>query len=171
MLFFMYLQEILLFIKRIIQKIICCHEILFNDVKEYEETTERDELAFNEDTYLPFQPPPDDSVSPIEHPGKSGKISGLIKIIFFFYQTAFIIRINSSTKAQFYFPEIADVLLSFFNIRIDITSTYLKICPFKNNGTISVEVIRSGIMILCPLILLLTILLYPVDKNIVSHWL
>ena len=168
-LFFMYLQEILLFIKRIIQKIICYTEILSKDVKEYEEIVERDELVFNQDSDLPFQLPPDDSTNSIEYPEKSVKISGLIKIIFFFYQTAFIIRINSSTKAQFYFPEIADVLLSFFNIRIDISSTYLKICPFKNNSTISVEVVRSGIMILCPLILLLTILCYPVCKNVASQ--
>ena len=169
MLFFMYLQEILLFIKRVIQKIICYHGILSIDIKEYEEIVDKDELVFSEDSDIPYQLPPDDSTNSIEYPEKSVKISGLIKIIFFFYQTAFILRINSSTKAQFYFPGIADVLLSFFNIRIDISSTYLKICPFKNNGIISVEVIRSGIIILCPAVLLLTILFCPVCKNVVSR--
>ena len=168
--FFMYLQEIIFFIKRIIQKIICYHKILSNDATEYEEIVEKDQLLSDDNSDLPFQLLTTDSANSIEYPEKSVKISGFIKIIFFFYQTASIVRINSSTKAQYHFPEIADILLSFHNIRIDISSTYLlQICPIKNNGTISVEIVRSGIMILCPLILLFKILLYRVCKNGVSR--
>ena len=166
----MYLQEIIFFIKRIIQKIICYHKILSNDATEYEEIVEKDQLLSDDNSDLPFQLLTTDSANSMEYPEKSVKISGFIKIIFFFYQTASIVRINSSTKAQYHFPEIADILLSFHNIRIDISSTYLlQICPIKNNGTISVEIVKSGIMILCPLILLFKILLYRVCKNGVSR--
>ena len=165
----MYLQEIIVFIKGIIQKIICYHKILSNDITECEENFERDELVFDDDSNVPFQLITTDSANSMEHPEKSVKISGFIKIIFFFYQTASIIRINSSTKAQYHFPKIADILLSFLNIRIDISSNHFKVCPIKNNDTISVEIVRSGIVILCPLILLFKILLYPICTNVVSR--
>ena len=168
-LFFMYLQEIIVFIKGIIQKIICYHKILSNDITECEENFERDELVFDDDSNVPFQLITTDSANSMEHPEKSVKISGFIKIIFFFYQTASIIRINSSTKAQYHFPKIADILLSFLNIRIDISSNHFKVCPIKNNDTISVEIVRSGIVILCTLILLFKILLYPICTNVVSR--
>ena len=168
-LFFMYLQEIIVFIKGIIQKIICYRKILSNDATEYQEIVGRDELVFDDDSNVPFQLLTTDSTNSMENPEKSVKTSGFIKIIFFFYQTASIIRINSSTKAQYHFPEIADILLSFLNIKIDISSNHFKVCPIKNNDAISVEIVRSGIIILCPLILLFKILLYPICKNVMSR--
>lgn len=51
-----------------------------------------------------------------------GEISGILKIAFFFYQTAsIIIWVNASAKAYYYTTSyVIDLILSIFNIKIDV---------------------------------------------------
>ena len=49
----------------------------------------------------------------------SSQLSGLVKIIFFFYQTASIVRIIASAKDVYQMPQMVGIVLSLFNIRID----------------------------------------------------
>ena len=167
-LFFMYMQEIFLLIKRILQKLACYRDVILNDINEIQQDEDNNLLSANADE-LPFQLVLHSSANVMEHPEQKYQISGIIKILFFFYQTALIIRINSHAKGQFVFPEFADILLSFFNVKIDINSTYIKICPFKNSDTISVEIIRSGISIICPFILFLIAVSCLVYERILSR--
>ena len=163
-LFFLYLQEIFVFIKRIIQRLICYHEIPSADDVRYNKVVETDDLE-----ELSCQLVINDNATPMEYPKNSCIIAGLIKIVFFFYQTALIIRINSSTKAQHFLTGAADVVLSFFNVKIDVSSSSIKICPFESSDVLSVEIIKSGILILCPFILLFIAFLYSTTMQIFSH--
>ena len=167
-LFFMYLQEILVSIKKILQKLIGYSKIpaTFDNVDECDEIY--DTVSVDPDG-LPFQLVPIDSPQAFEYSAKMSEFSGVINILFFFYQAASIIRINSPVKAQYLFPKFADILVSFFNVKIDISSEYIKICPFKNNNAISVEIIRSGILIVCPFILLTKIMICSVYKKTKSY--
>ena len=167
-LFFMYLQEILVSSKKILQKLIgyCQIPAPFDNGDEYDEIY--DTVSVDPDG-LPFQLVPIDSPQAIQYSAKMSKFSGVIKILFFFYQAASIIRINSPVKAQYLFPKFTDLLLSFFNVKIDISLEYIKICPFENNDAISVEIIRSGILIVCPFILLTKIMICSVYKQTKSY--
>ena len=167
-LFFLYIQEVFLFIKRVLQKLACYRHIPLNNVNENQQDECIDYVSVDPDE-LPFQFVPNNSEDFMEYPGQTYQISGIIKILFFFYQTASIMRINSSTKSHYFFPEFADIILSFFNIKIDINSPYIKICPFKNSDVISVEIIRSGILIVCPCILILIIVFNIAYENILSR--
>ena len=167
-LFFLYIQEVFLFIKRVLQKLACYRHIPLNNVNENQQDECIDYVSADPDE-LPFQFVPNNSEDFMEYPGETYQISGIIKILFFFYQTASIMRINSSTKSHYFFPEFADIILSFFNIKIDINSPYIKICPFKNSDVISVEIIRSGILIVCPCILILIIVFNIAYENILSR--
>ena len=167
-LLFMYIQEVFLFIKRVLQKLACFRRNPLNNTNENQQNVCTDFVSVDPDE-LPFQLVPKISEDVMEYPGQTYQISGIIKILFFFYQTASIIRINSSTKSQYFFPEFADILLSFFNIKIDINSPYIKICPFKNSDVIAVEIIRSGILIVCPCILIFIIVFSIVYENILCR--
>ena len=166
-LFFMYMQEIFLLIRRILQKLACYRDVILSDINEIQQDEDNNLLSVNADE-LPFQLVLHSSANVMEYPEQKYQISGIIKILFFFYQTALIIRTNSPAKGQFVFPEFADILLSFFNVKIDINSTYIEICPFKNSDTISVEIIRSGISIICPFILFLIAVTCLVYERILS---
>ena len=167
-LLFMYIQEVFLFIKRVLQKLACFRRNPLNNTNENQQDVCTDFVSVDPDE-LSFQLVPKISEDVMEYPGQTYQISGIIKILFFFYQTASIIRINSSTKSQYFFPEFADILLSFFNIKIDINSPYIKICPFKNSDVIAVEIIRSGILIVCPCILIFIIVFSIVYENILCR--
>ena len=163
-LFFLYLQEIFIFIKRTIQRLTCYHE----KTSEYDESCEEVVESYNLDE-LPCHLVMNDNKTSMEYAEKSCISAGLIKIIFSFYQTALIILINSSTKAHYFFTGAADLVLSFFNVKIDVSSTSIKICPFESSDVLSVELIKSGILILCPFILLFIAFLYSATKQIFSH--
>ena len=163
-LFFLYLQEIFIFIKRTIQRLTCYHE----KTSEYDESCEEVVESYNLDE-LPCHLVMNDNKTSMEYAEKSCISAGLIKIIYSFYQTALIILINSSTKAHYFFTGAADLVLSFFNVKIDVSSTSIKICPFESSDVLSVELIKSGILILCPFILLFIAFLYAATKQIFSH--
>ena len=135
-LFFLYLQEIFIFIKRTIQRLTCYHEKTSEYDESYEEVVERDNLD-----ELSCHLVINDNKTSVEYAEKSCISAGLIKIVFFFYQTALIIRINSSTKAHYFFTGAADLILSFFNVKIDVSSTSIKICPFESSIVLSVDTI------------------------------
>ena len=164
LLFFLYLQEIFIFFRRIIQILICYNEISSKDDERYDKIVEKDDLE-----ELSCQLVVSDNTTSMEYQKKSCITAGLIKIVFFFYQTALIIRINSSAKTHYVSTGAADLVLSFFNVKIDISSTSIKICPFESSDALSVEIIKSGILILCPFILLFIALVYSTTKQIFSH--
>lgn len=134
--FFLYLQEIFIFIKRTIQRLTCYHE----KTSEYDESCEEVVESYNLDE-LPCHLVMNDKKTSMEYAEKSCINAGLIKIIFSFYQTALIIRINSSTKAHYFFTGAADLVLSFFNVKIDVSSRSIKICPFESSVVLSVDTI------------------------------
>ena len=162
--FFLYLQEIFIFIKRTIQRLTCYHEKTSEYDESYEEVVERDNLD-----ELSCHLVINDNKTSMEYAEKSCISAGLIKIIFSFYQTALIILINSSTKAHYFFTGAADLVLSFFNVKIDVSSRSIKICPFERSVVLSVDTIELRILILCPFILLFIAFLYSATKQIFSH--
>ena len=155
LLFFMYIQDIFLFIKRTVQKFGCCCHVVVSDatVNQQDEGVSFVSVDLDENS---FQLIPNDSGGVSEYPEQSYQISGIIKILFFFYQTALIIRINSPAKSQLSVPKFADILLSFFNVKIDTNSQYFELCPFENSDVLHVEIIRYGVLIICPFSLFLT---------------
>ena len=95
--------------------------------------------------------------------------SGTIKIAFFFYQTASIIRINASSKMEYHMPYIIDLLTSFFNVKIDIESTdSIDICPFQTQNVALIELFRLSVIfgiILLTIILLIVLNLYRLYRK------
>ena len=79
--------------------------------------------VFENDTQIPLltPKPPDDS--------SAKQLTGVIKITFFFYQSASIIRILASAKTFYNMPNILSFLVSFFDIRLELTGDVLKVCP------------------------------------------
>ncbi|XP_066933214.1 uncharacterized protein [Clytia hemisphaerica] len=89
-------------------------------------------------------------------------ISGLIKITFFFYQTASIIRITSSAKMEYHLPYLIETLSSFFDIKIAIKSSNLiDLCPIQTQSIAAIELFRLSIVLSC-------IILIPVSLVAVS---
>ncbi|XP_066922383.1 uncharacterized protein [Clytia hemisphaerica] len=77
----------------------------------------------------------------------STMFSGLVKITFFFYQTASIIRINAPSRIEYKMPYFIDILTSFFNVKIDITSSDLiEICPFQTKIVAVMELFRLSVI-------------------------
>lgn len=89
----------------------------------------------------------------------SSVISGSVKILFFFYQVAVILRIDSVQKATISVPRPLDIFVSFFNIRLDLESSGLKLCVMPNMSTINVQVFKLGyLLIIFGLLFILSVL-------------
>ena len=91
----------------------------------------------------------------------SQQFSGLIKLAFFFYQVAAIIRIEASAKMNYQTPLLIEILTSFFNIKMSSSKTLspdhvLNICPLATNNVFLVELFRVSIILWCLLFLLLS---------------
>lgn len=159
----LYLKEILLFIKRLVQR------ISSNDKTDNGEDDDDDSArVLMKDHLIPM--PSHISNSPVsyqlissnlsEHIDESYKqcstlISGSVKILIFFYQTTSIIRIQSPEKLNIAFPKFFDVLSTFFNIRIDVDYSKSAICLLQNLSIMQVDVIKLGIMAIILVLLLL----------------
>ena len=135
-LFFSVFTRNIYFHQRTIQRLTCYHE----KTSEYDESCEEVVESYNLDE-LPCHLVMNGNKTSMEYAEKSSISAGLIKIIFSFYQTALIIRINSSTKAHYFFTGAADLVLSFFNVKIDVSSRSIKICPFESSVVLSVDTI------------------------------
>ena len=88
----------------------------------------------------------------------SVKTAGIIKITFFFYQVASIIRVDASAKSAYQMPYGIDFLTSFFNIRIDVSSAVttgvkIDVCPFGTSSVVLIEAFRISIAPSCLLVL------------------
>ena len=59
--------------------------------------------------------------------------------------------------------------MSFFSVKIDTNSQHIKVCPFEHSDIIHVEIIRSGVLIICPFILFLTAIAFAIYKQTLSH--
>ena len=72
-------------------------------------------------------------------PPPSYQLPGIIKITFFFYQSASIIRVVASTKTYYHMPGIVSFLFTFFNIKLDFTSSFIKICSLCTNSIVVMD--------------------------------
>uniref|UniRef100_A0A7M5UQ22 Uncharacterized protein n=1 Tax=Clytia hemisphaerica TaxID=252671 RepID=A0A7M5UQ22_9CNID len=115
-----------------------------------EETTSTE----NEHPYLLLQ---DENTAILQQQQTSSSFSGIIKITFFFYQTASILRIVSSAKEAYHMPHFISIIISFFNIRIDIKSdaSEFNICPLNTSNPIIIELIKSSLPLISQVALLL----------------
>ena len=61
------------------------------------------------------------------------RVSGIIKIIFFFYQIEAIIRTNTPAKSDYKYSSwiVRNLLASIFNIKLDIDNETFKFCVVK----------------------------------------
>ncbi|XP_066935595.1 uncharacterized protein [Clytia hemisphaerica] len=94
---------------------------------------------------------------PMEN-SSSKQLTGVIKITFFFYQSASIIRILASAKTYYNMPNILTFLVSFFDIRLEITSDVLKVCPLFTSNFLVIDAFKSSLPITCLAALLLMML-------------
>ena len=95
----------------------------------------------------------------------SGRISGLIKLAFFFYQVASIIRIGSSAKANYQTPLFIELITSIFNIKLgsSTVSTNNNVigrwCPLQTTNFLLTELLRNSIILWC-LLFIISFLLF-----------
>ena len=94
----------------------------------------------------------------------SHKLPGIIKITFFFYQTASIIRVVASAKTYYHMPNIVSILFTFFNIKLDFTSSFIKICPLCTNSIVVMDALKSSLSLACLVMLLLAMLICVLVK-------
>ncbi|XP_066916438.1 uncharacterized protein [Clytia hemisphaerica] len=105
---------------------------------------------------------------------QQGTFSGTIKIAFFFYQAASIIRINASAKAEYTIPIILNLITSFFNIKIDDSSSSgssaIDVCPLQTSNTTVIKVISLSTILSCWLLFLAAILITYVYRHIKNRF-
>uniref|UniRef100_A0A7M6DPS3 Uncharacterized protein n=1 Tax=Clytia hemisphaerica TaxID=252671 RepID=A0A7M6DPS3_9CNID len=89
----------------------------------------------------------------------SYQLPGIIKITFFFYQTASIIRVVASAKTYYHMPNFVSFLFTFFNIKLDFTSSFIKICPLCTNSMVVMDALKSSLSLACLAILLLAMII------------
>ena len=107
------------------------------------------------------------SVASLKTSSEQANISGLLKISFFFYQTASIIRTKSSAKAMYNIPPIIDLLTSLFNVKIDIqSSNAINVCPLNTKEKMILEAVKASLVITCLLLLLLVIFVIGCVKRL-----
>ena len=103
----------------------------------------------------------DDESNIIKKENGQSQFSGIMKITFFFYQTASIIRIVATAKDSYHLPHIVGIILSLFNIRIDIVSgtDATNICPLNTSNPIKIELLRSSLPLISLAVLFFLMLL------------
>lgn len=122
-LFIMYLKNIIIFFKK-----------LANIVFAF------DSIVTKEHTYAPIGSSDRDSEEEriltnsnrgVRNGENDGRISGLIKILFFFYQVEFTIRVKTSTKQSYdHSSFLKEMISSIFNINIASTKYWFLMCPY-----------------------------------------
>ena len=92
---------------------------------------------------------------------------GLIKIAFFFYQTASVIRISASAKTTYKMPEIIDILTSFFNLKLDVQSSdTFDTCPLNSDNVIAINLLKTSVLFSSFGIVLIFILIISLSTKI-----
>ncbi|XP_066928893.1 uncharacterized protein [Clytia hemisphaerica] len=91
---------------------------------------------------------------------------GFIKIAFFFYQTASVIRISASAKTTYKMPAIMDILTSFFNLKLDVQSSdTFDTCPLNTDNVIAINLLKTSVLFTSFGIVLVFILILSVSKK------
>lgn len=151
----LYLNEITLFMKKIFaagkKPVNGRTESCENLQEKLLQTTTSD--VSNDDEYqtVPISQP----VIGENNDSASCLISGLLKITFFFYQAASIIRIQSPEKLNFNFPTAFDFMLTFFNIKIDLVYSKSPMCILPNLSIIATEMLKLSVIWIVFLLLFL----------------
>jgi len=87
-------------------------------------------------------------------PPASNTVSALIKITFFFYQTASIVRIEASAKTAYHTPYVVTIVSSFFNVKVDAisTNTITDSCPIETTSVTVISLFRISLVFACLLL-------------------
>ena len=93
---------------------------------------------------------------------------GLLKIAFFFYQAASVIRVSASAKSTYKnMPHIIDVLTSFFNFKIDAqSSNSIDTCPLKTDNVIAIDLLKTSIILTCLMVVVLFIFIISSSSKV-----
>jgi len=164
---FMYLREICCFLKRIPLILSNNGNVNHRVSTEEEEGEGGGGEEENQDGVFSshYQLIPDHSNETNECHENSTMIAGIIKVMFFFYQTASIIRITTSTKTEYRIPPIIDIITSFFNVRLEVPSSNINICPIVGGTVVQIGLVKSGFLLFCPILLISTISTYTLQKQ------
>lgn len=154
----LFLKEFSTFIKRVLQK---DQDNLYKKEDDCQSSNLRERLIdlpsyISEDSVSYQEVTSSASNIDQDHYRKSTSIaSGSIKILFFFYQAASIIRIQSPAKLDITIPRCFDVLLTLFNVKIDISYSSTVVCIMPNLDVVQTELLKSSITYLTIFCLLL----------------
>ena len=85
----------------------------------------------------------------------SSMMSGSLKIIFFYYQAATLIRIQSTDKIELIFPKFLDGLFTIFNIKLDFQNSNIGFCIMPNMTHIQAKLSKLGLVTMNFIIVLL----------------
>lgn len=169
----LYLKEILLFLKRLIP---------LNNKNDIEYHQEEDSYALNERLiHMPahinngpvsYQVLPTSSSTEMredDYSKTSSTMSGLLKILFFFYQAASIVRVQSPEKLNVKFPKFFDVLITVFSVRIDLSYSKSNLCILPNLSVINAEVLKLTVIWIMLLVLILIWILAYLYRKIIER--
>ena len=90
----------------------------------------------------------------------SGRIFGLIKLAFFFYQVAGIIRIGSSAKANYHTAFLIELITLIFNIKLGSSTVSTddnilgRWCPLQTTNVLLMELLHNSIILWCLLLII-----------------
>ena len=90
----------------------------------------------------------------------SGRIFGHIKLAFFFYQVAGIIRIGSSAKANYHTAFLIELITLIFNIKLGSSTVSTddnilgRWCPLQTTNVLLMELLHNSIILWCLLLII-----------------
>uniref|UniRef100_A0A7M5WVS0 Uncharacterized protein n=1 Tax=Clytia hemisphaerica TaxID=252671 RepID=A0A7M5WVS0_9CNID len=100
---------------------------------------------------------------------QSYQLPGFIKITFFFYQTASIIRVVASAKTYYHMPTIVSFFFTFFNIKLDFNTIFIKVCPLCTNSMVIMDALKSSLSLACLIMLTLAIIVCGLLKCLLKR--
>ena len=110
------------------------------------------------------------NASLVEESNQAPIISGLIKIIFQFYQIESLLRVNASVKNQLNFSSkfFTDMLSSVFGVTINTEHDSMVICPVVGLNMIGKQFIKASLPISCLLISIFLIVCTRIYKDVLT---
>ena len=100
----------------------------------------------------------------------SNNFTSLVKITFFFYQTASIIRVQASAKTAYNTSGFIGYMTSIFNIKIDVTKGAVTLCPFDTSSVIIIEAFRSSVPLMSILMIISAMGIFTAATKLKNHF-
>lgn len=98
-----------------------------------------------------------DAIPSYDYVNRSGQISGVIKIFFFFYQIELLLSVDAGTnETQTGWSSYSDFVSSIFNIRVISQDDQFQICPYVGMTHLGKEFVKFS-FVLCTILLLIII--------------